>query len=74
MTAAARLAGFAVVLATALGGGAALGAAVGPINDDPAPAPHDGGSHEPVPGPGATTADPTSTTVHPHAPAGEEGS
>lgn len=74
MTAAARLAGFAVVLAAALGGGAALGAAVGPINDDPAPATHDGGSHEPAPGPGATTSAPTTSTLHPHVPAGEAGS
>lgn len=74
MTAAARLAGFAVVLATAFGGGAAVGAAVGPVNDDPDPAPHDGGSHEPAPDAGATTPDSTTTTVHPHAPAVEEGS
>jgi hypothetical protein len=41
-----RLAGFAAVLVLAFGGGAALGAAVGPIDDEPTPAPTD---HHPQP-------------------------
>ncbi len=41
----ARLAGFAMALLLTLGGGYAVGAAVGPL-DDPAPAPHTMPAHE----------------------------
>ena len=56
MSAGARLAAFGVAALLALGGGAAIGAAVGPI-DPPDPAPH----HPP-----ATTPRPTATTTHDH--------
>lgn len=50
MTPAAKLAGFGVVLAVALGGGAVAGNAVGPIDDDGPDAEPAGHGHDPSPG------------------------
>jgi hypothetical protein len=57
----ARLGAFAVVLAAAFGGGVAVGAAVGPI-DQPAPEPHPTHQQEPA----ASDPPPPSTTAEGH--------
>lgn len=60
MNAPTKLGIFAVVLASAFGGGLAAGAAIGPI-DDPAPEPHAVHQEEPAPGPAPTPTPSTET-------------